>query len=144
MTIWGVDTFTCPVDRSSGLSSARVPNHDLKKSSTKSGRQRPFLLLERFTSGKHCHSSLSSCCCSLPVPVKSSQPLMPASVTPSPSVSFNTVTVLSSGSGSGYSAPSRPFCFRISTSGEAWAPDHGSTAARRRLQYLMYKFSHLD
>ena len=68
-TIWGGGTFTCTVDRSSGSSSARVPNHNLMKSSTKSGRQRPFLLLERLTSSNHSHSSLSSCCCSPPVPV---------------------------------------------------------------------------
>jgi hypothetical protein len=42
--------------------------------------------------------------------------LMPAAVTPSPSVNFNTVTIHSLGSGSGYSAPSRPLCFRIATS----------------------------
>jgi len=68
MTIWGGGTFTCTVDRSSGSSAARVPNHDLKKSSTKSGRQRSFLLLELPTSSNHSRSSLSSCCCSLPVP----------------------------------------------------------------------------
>jgi len=39
------------------------------KSSTKSGRQRPFLLLEHLTGNKRPHSSLSSCCCSLPVPI---------------------------------------------------------------------------
>jgi len=50
--------FTSTVDRSSGSSAARVLYHDLKKSSTKSGRQRPFLLLERFTLSKRSHGSL--------------------------------------------------------------------------------------
>ena len=108
MTIWGGGTFIYTVDRSSRSWSARVPKHDLKKSSTKFGRQKD---LSFFSSASHhariltvpCHS----CCCSLLVP----NTLMAASVPLSTSINFSTFTVLSLGSGSGHSAPSRPLFF---------------------------------
>ena len=96
---------------------ARVLKYKEKKSTNAVWRDKPpfFLLQNLLTSSQQSHSSLSSCCCSLPVPVNVFKHL---------DTSFSHSKLLSqlptplrsgSGSGSGYSALSRPLCFRIST-----------------------------
>ena len=95
---------------------ARVPEDDLKKSSTQIWRYKD---LSFSLSYQHQASILTVPCpvadARCPFQSLSSNTFMPTSVTPSPSVTFNNVTALSSGSRSGHSAPSRPVCFRIST-----------------------------
>jgi hypothetical protein len=65
----GGSSGSSPPKSNSKNGDARVPEYELMKSGTKSGRQRPFLLLEHLTSSNHAHSSLSICCRSLPVPI---------------------------------------------------------------------------
>jgi len=116
----------------------RDTEDDLKKLNTDLCRGKDLI------ASKHPHNFLFSSCCRL-FESKSSNTLMPASISQNPSVKFVTVilTISSSGSVSDSSASSRALASEFQKYFRVWAPDHLTSTNKKYLQRRTLEFVRL-